>query len=44
MENTNMELAQIQETVDQAAVQQMKELSELQLCLIGGGGGDVVFA
>jgi hypothetical protein len=44
MEHAKMEIAILEKTVEDAAQQQLRELSELQLALIGGGGGDVVFA
>ena len=44
MENTKVELDQIQIALEIVAAQQVKELSELQLLLAGGGAGDVVFA
>jgi hypothetical protein len=44
MENTKAELAQIELTLEHAKLDQIAELRELQLALIGGGGGDVVFA
>ena len=44
MENTKAELAQIELALGHAKVDQIAELKDLQLALIGGGGGDVVFA
>ena len=42
MEFTNIELAIINEIVTQAPSEQIRELDELQLALVGGGGGDAV--
>lgn len=43
MEHAQIEIALIEKTVAQA-VDQVSELNELQLALVGGGNGDVVFA
>jgi hypothetical protein len=44
MEFAKNEIVAIEEAVNQAAEQEVRELSELQLALVGGGCGDVVFA
>ena len=41
MENTKIEIARIEEVVKDVSEQQIRELNELQLALIGGGSGDV---
>jgi hypothetical protein len=41
MEHTRIEVALIQETVDEATDAQTRELNELQLAFVGGGIGDV---
>ncbi|MEO5692603.1 MAG: hypothetical protein ABIQ72_05725 [Usitatibacter sp.] len=43
MEFTNIEVSRVEELSHQAAEQQMHELNDLQLALIGGGGGEVIF-
>jgi hypothetical protein len=43
MELTKIEVAAIDEAVALATEIQVKELNELQLALVGGGIGDVVF-
>jgi hypothetical protein len=43
MEFTNAEICVVEETVNNAEAQ-IKELGDLQLALVGGGNGDVIFA
>ena len=43
MELTQMEMALVEKVVSESNAQ-FEELNELQLALVGGGGGDVVFA
>jgi hypothetical protein len=42
MEMTNVEMALIEEAVQQQAVSEILELCELQLALVGGGIADIV--
>ena len=42
MEFTKIELAIINDLIAQAPTEQVRELDELQLALVGGGGGDAV--
>ena len=44
MEMTNVEMAVIEEAVQQQAVNEIRELGELQLALVGGGIADVAIA
>ena len=44
MEHAKTEIAILEKTVEFAVQEQLRELNDLQLALIGGGGGDVVFA
>lgn len=44
MEMTKVEAIVMQRAADEATDFQLAELSDSQLALIGGGGGDVVFA
>lgn len=44
MENTGIEMLKLEEAAEHATAEKLKELCELQLALVGGGGGDVVFA
>ena len=44
MEHANIEIAFVEKTVEDAVRVQLRELNDLQLALVGGGGGDVVFA
>lgn len=44
MEMTKVESIVLQQTTNEAIEAQLSELSEVQLALVGGGGGDVVFA
>ena len=41
MEIAKIEIAHVQEVVKEVSEQQIRELNELQLALIGGGSGDV---
>lgn len=43
MELTKVEMALIEKVASEGNTQ-LQELNELQLALVGGGGGDVVFA
>jgi hypothetical protein len=42
MEFTKMEVTMVEKTASEAVELQIRELNELQLALIGGGGGAVV--
>ncbi len=44
MEFTKVEMAVIEEATQQQAVNEIRELSELQLALVGGGIADVAIA
>ena len=44
MENITIEIMQLEEASARAAADQIQQLTELQLAIVGGGGGDVVFA
>jgi len=44
METSKVELAQIEMTNEQVNAEMLKNLNDLQLALVGGGSGDVVFA
>ena len=44
MEMTKVETIVLQEATNEATDYQLAVLSDFQLALIGGGGGDVVFA
>jgi hypothetical protein len=44
MENTQTELARVQEAVEQSELKQIDELAALRLAAVGAGGGEVVFA
>lgn len=44
MEHATVELAFLEMAVEDAGQDKLRELNELQLALVGGGGGDVVFA
>ena len=44
MEHAKTEIAALEQIVEIAVVEQMRELNELQLACVGGGAGDVVFA
>ena len=44
MEINNLEVQALRESSDKASDEVTKELNDLQLALIGGGGGEVVFA
>ena len=41
MESTNIEVAVIEETLTKVTDTQRRELSDLQLALVGGGSGEV---
>jgi len=43
MDFTKNEIAVVEQTVVDAADAQIRELADLQLALVGGGGGEVVF-
>jgi len=43
MEINKLEVTALQEVADKASDDVVVELGELQLALVGGGGGDVVF-
>jgi hypothetical protein len=44
MEHANIEIAQLEAAVSEAADAQVQELNDLHLALVGGGTGSVVFA
>jgi len=44
MEHAKIEIAFVEKTVEEAGRVPLCELNDLQLALVGGGGGDVVFA
>lgn len=44
MESIKIEILHVEEASSQAAADQLQQLSDLQLAIVGGGGGDVVFA
>ncbi|HUQ99258.1 MAG TPA: hypothetical protein VM166_07385 [Gemmatimonadaceae bacterium] len=44
MEYAKTEITILEKTIEEAREEQIRELNDLQLALIGGGGGDVVFA
>jgi len=44
MEYAKKEIAILEQTICEVEVAQATELSDLQLLLVGGGAGDVVFA
>jgi len=44
MEINKLEVTALQQVTEKASDDVVMELSELQLALVGGGGGDVVFA
>lgn len=43
MEHTKIEVALVKQIEDQAAKQEFCELNELQLALVGGGAGDILW-
>jgi hypothetical protein len=43
MEHANIEFAQMESAVNEAADPQLRELSDVQLAIVGGGTGEVVF-
>lgn len=44
MEFDKLEILNVQQANDNSAVESLCELSEFELAIVGGGGGDVVFA
>ncbi len=44
MQLANIEITVVEKAVEEAARDQLRELDDLQLAVVGGGGGDVVFA
>jgi len=44
MENITIEIVQLEEASARATADQIQLLTDLQLAIVGGGGGDVVFA
>lgn len=44
MENITIEILQLEEATARATADQVQQLTDLQLAVVGGGGGDVVFA
>ena len=43
MDRTKMEIAAIEETINDASEAAVKELNELQLALVGGGSADPIY-
>jgi len=43
MEFTNIEVKAVEKTINEKAEKEIRELGDLQLALVGGGIGDVVF-
>ena len=43
MEHANSEIEQLELTVNNATDAQLRELMDLQLAIVGGGGGEVAF-
>ena len=43
METNNVEVKQLESAVKEAADSQLRELIDMQLALVGGGGGEVAF-
>ena len=44
METNKLEVLSVQQANDDSAIESLCELSEFELAIVGGGGGDVVFA
>ena len=44
MEHAKVELEQVEKAVEVAAADQVQQLAELSLVVVGGGTGEVVFA
>ncbi len=44
METNKLEVLSVQQANDNSAVESLCELNEFELAIVGGGGGDVVFA
>ena len=44
MEHATVEISVLEKAVEVAGQDRLRELDDLQLTLVGGGGGDVVFA
>lgn len=44
MENMAIEILQLEDVSARAAEDQLQKLTDLKLAIVGGGGGDVVFA
>ena len=43
MEYTNIEAVQLEIAIEQANEVELRELSDLQMAIVGGGGGEVAF-
>jgi hypothetical protein len=43
MEFANTEMAVVEETIQEAARNEIRELNDLQLALVGGGIGDIIW-
>jgi hypothetical protein len=43
MEHANIEIVKLESAVNEATDIQLRELNDLQLAIIGGGTGEVVF-
>jgi hypothetical protein len=43
MEYTSLEIAHLDSTVNESVDAQLRELNDLQLAIVGGGAGEVVF-
>ena len=44
METNKLEVLNVQQANDSSVVEALCELNEFELAIVGGGGGDVVFA
>ena len=44
METNKLEALNVQQANDNSVVESLCELKEFELAIVGGGGGDVVFA